>query len=98
MKETARFIHGSSDCFPWGISQVSTRGSAGLQGAPLTQQRTREEKMGPDRKSRSSQMNRLAGVGIALVMMSIGAPAEAGGIGRFTGRGQSFPPAAGGLI
>jgi hypothetical protein len=71
---------------------------AWLQGAPLTQQRTREEKMGPYRKSRSSLMNRLAGVGIVLVMMSIGAPAEAGGIGRYTGRVQSFRPADGVLV
>lgn len=43
-------------------------------------------------------MNRLAGVGTVLVMMSIGAPAEAGGIGRYTGRVQSFRPADGVLV
>src|SRR3990172_9368650 len=46
----------------------------------------------------SSLMNRLAGVGIVLVMMSIGAPVEAGGLGRYTGRLQSFRPADGVLV
>lgn len=43
-------------------------------------------------------MNRLAGVGIVLVMMSIGAPVEAGDLGRYTGRLQSFRPADGVLV